>query len=288
MAIDYAALKAWPFEEKVHSYTAKDVMLYALGLGLGGDENTDDLRFVYEEGLQVLPTFAGVLGYPGFWLKDPATGIDWKKVLNGEQGLILHRPLVPEGKVIGRTRVDEIIDKGAGKGALIHTSRDIVDAGTGALIATVTNTIFARGDGGFSGKPPAASQPQAAPVLADQPDAALDFSTLRQAALIYRLSGDYNPLHADPAVAKTVGYERPILHGAATWGIAGYALLRLLCGGDPARFRRFDARFSSPVLPGDVVRTEVWRTGPGEAAFRCRVPARDVVVLSNGRLEYTP
>lgn len=287
MPIDYAALKAWPFEPKDHVYSARDTMLYALGLGLGGTEDRPgDLRFVYEDGLEVLPTFAGVLGYPGFWLKDPATGIDWTKVLNGEQGLILHRPLAPAGRVVGRTRIEEIVDKGPGKGALIYTIRDIFDADSDELIATVTNSIFARGDGGFGG---GGTVDRVLPTVpASEPEVTFDMPTLRQAALIYRLSGDYNPLHADPAVARSVGFERPILHGAATWGIAGYALVMALCDGDPARFRRFDTRFSAPVYPGETIRTEIWRTGPGEAAFRCRVVERDVVVLTNGYVAYDP
>ena len=282
MPIDYDAIKSWRIEPKDHSFTARDTMLYALGLGLGGDESrTEDLSFVYERGLQALPSFAGVLGYPGFWLQDPATGIDWKRILNGEQGLVLHRPLPPEGRVIGRTRIEEVVDKGADKGAVIYTVRDVVDAGTGDLIATVTNSIFARGDGGFGG--PASSGIRVLPPPPEtQPDHVVDHPTIPQAALIYRLSGDYNPLHADPAVARAAGFPRPILHGAATWGIAAYALLRTLCGGSPARFRRFDCRFSAPVYPGETIRTEIWSTKPGAAAFRCRAVERDVVILNNG------
>lgn len=279
--IDYEKLKAWPFEPREHVYTQRDTILYALGLSLGGkDSIATDLRFLYEENLQVLPTFAGVLGYPGFWLKDPETGIDWRKVLNGEQGLILHKPLAPEGRVIGRTRIDEIVDKGPGKGALIYTSRDVVDADSGTLIATVTNTIFARGNGGFGGTAKVTRPTHATPDT--PPDMHLDVDTLDQSALIYRLSGDYNPLHADPAVAKSVGYDRPILHGAATWGIAGYAVIRLLCGADPTRLRSFETRFSSPVYPGEKIRTEVWRDGANKALFRCLVPERNVMVLTNG------
>lgn len=279
--IDYKKLKAWPFEPREHVYTRRDTMLYALGLSLGNWDSIEiDLRFVYEENLQCLPTFAGVLGYPGFWLKDPETGIDWRQVLNGEQGLVLHRPLKPEGRVIGRTRIDEIVDKGAGKGALIYTSRDVFDADSGELLATVTNTVFARGDGGFGGT---AKVSRPAVSIPDRPaDLQLDVKTLEQAALIYRLSGDYNPLHADPAVANGAKYPRPILHGAATWGVAGYAMVRMLCDADPSRLRTFDARFSSPVFPGETIRTEAWRDGPNSALFRCRTLERAVTVLTNG------
>lgn len=279
--IDYDMLKNWSFEPREHVYDAKDVILYALGLSLGGRGSIDtDLRFVYEDGLQALPTFAAVLGYPGFWLKDPGTGVDWRQVLNGEQGLILHRPVAAQGHVVGRTRVQEIIDKGPGKGALIYTRRDVFDKESDALIATVTNTIFARANGGFGGTATAARPSVVLPQSA--PDLSIDVKTLEQSALIYRLSGDYNPLHANPEVAKIAGYDYPILHGSATWGIAGYAVMRMVCDADPSRLRSFEARFSSPVYPGETIRTEIWRAGQGEAFFRCRALERDVTVLTNG------
>jgi acyl dehydratase len=118
-------------------------------------------------------------------------------------------------------------------------------------------------------------------------DFVVDFPILRQAALIYRLSGDYNPLHADPAIALQAGFSRPILHGAATWGIAGYVMLRKLCGGAPALLRSFGARFTSPVFPGDSLQTEIWTLEPGRAFFRCTVPARDKVVLDAGEFTFT-
>lgn len=117
MPIDYLKLKSWPFPDLEHRYEAKDTILYALGVGCGGDPmDRSELPFVYEEGLKALPTMAVVLGYPGFWLKDPNTGVDWRKVLHGEQGLVIHKPLPATGTVIGRTRITEIIDKGPGKG----------------------------------------------------------------------------------------------------------------------------------------------------------------------------
>lgn len=279
--IDYDTLKNWRFEPREHIYDKRDTILYALGLSLGGrDSITTDLRFVYEDHLECLPTFAGVLGYPGFWLKEPGIGIDWRHVLNGEQGLILHRPLAPEGHVVGRMRVEEIVDKGPGKGALIYTRRDVFDKSTETLVATVTNTVFARADGGFGGTATAARPGVTLPTTA--PDLSLDTKTLEQSALIYRLSGDYNPLHADPEVARSAGYDHPILHGSATWGIAGYAVMRLVCDADASRLRTFEARFSSPVYPGETIRTEVWLSGQNQAFFRCRVMDRDVTVLTNG------
>jgi len=285
MGINYQQLKSWPFKEIEHSYTARDTMLYALGLGYGADPmDQDQLRYVYEEGLQALPTMAVVLAGPGFWVKDPASGVDWKKVLHGEQGLVVHKPLPASGTVIGSTKIVEIIDKGAGKGALAYSRREIRDKATGDLLCTVNGCSFWRGNGGFGGPTGPTPQPHAVPDRA--PDLACDLPTLPQAALIYRLSGDYNPLHADPAVAKTAGFPRPILHGLCTYGVAGHALLKTLCAYDPSKLRRMDVRFSAPVFPGETIRTEIWRDGPTQASFRCRVVERDTVVLNNGLAEF--
>jgi acyl dehydratase len=281
MAIDYQRLKNWPFAEIEQSYTARDTMLYALGVGLGADPMDErQLRFVYEEHLQALPTLAAVLAYPGFWIKDPATGVDWKQVLHGEQGLVIHKPLPASGTVVGRTVIDEIVDKGQGRGALLLAHRDVRDKATGELLCSVASSAFLRADGGFGGPAGPSPKPHAIPERA--PDIVADLPTLPQAALVYRLSGDYNPLHADPQVAKAAGFPRPILHGLCTYGVAGHALLRELCAYDPTRLKRMDVRFSAPVFPGETIRTEIWREGAGRAAFRCRVVARDVIVINNG------
>ena len=284
MAIDYQKLKNWPFRPIEHAYTAKDSMLYALGLGFGADPtDRKQLGFVYEEGLKALPTMAVVLASPGFWLKDPATGVDWKKVLHGEQGLRLHEPLPAAGTVVGTTRIDEIVDKGAGKGALLYSTREIRDKASGKLLAEVASVGFLRGDGGFGGPEGAPRKPQPIPERA--PDASVEINTLPQSALIYRLSGDFNPLHADPDVARAAGFERPILHGLCTYGVAGHALLKLVCDYDAARLQRMDVRFSAPVYPGETIRTEIWTEGDGRLAFRCVVPERKTIVLNNGYAE---
>jgi len=287
MAIDYPRLKSWPFDDVVQSYTARDSILYALGVGLGEDPtDANELTFLYEEGLKALPTLAVVLSRPGFWLRDPRSGVDWKQVLHGEQGFVVHRPLPPEGEVSARTRIDEIVDKGAGKGALIYSSRTLIDRRDGEPLCTLTSTTFCRGDGGFGG-PGSWSQSSALrPIPHSAPDLTCDLPTSRRAALIYRLSGDLNPLHIDPEVARAAGFPRPILHGLASFGVAGHALLQRLCDYDPSRLTRMDVRFSSPVFPGETIRTEIWRIGPGQAAFRSRVIGRDVVVLNNGYAEY--
>ncbi|MEQ8347006.1 MAG: MaoC/PaaZ C-terminal domain-containing protein [Sneathiellaceae bacterium] len=294
MTIDYDKLKAWPFPELEHSYGTRDSSLYALGVGLGMDPlDRDQLRFLYElhdDGMQALPTMAVVLATPGFWLKEPATGVDWVKVLHGEQGIRIHKPLPAASIVVGSGAVEEIIDKGEGKGALIFQTRKVHDKATGDHLATLTSTTFARGDGGFSGPGGQAHKPQAPaphPVPDRAPDMTCDLPTLKQAALVYRLSGDYNPLHADPKVAESAGFRAPILHGLATLGVAGHALLRTACGYDATRFRALQLRFTSPVYPGETIRTEMWRDGSdpdGEViSFRARVVERDIVVLNNGR-----
>lgn len=282
MAIDYEKLKAWPFPDLEHAYTERDTILYALGLGCGADPmDESDLRFVYEDGLAAFPTLAVVLGYPGFWLKDPTTGVDWRKILHGEQGLTLHAPLPHRGKVIGRTKIIEVVDKGD-KGGLLLSERDVVDAASGRLLATLRSTTVLRGDGNFGGPAGPVPQPHALPDR--QPDAYLDLATLPQAALIYRLSGDYNPLHADPRVAASAGFKQPILHGLCTYGVAARAVLKLCGNNDPAALARFDVRFSSPVYPGETIRTEIWRDASA-VSFRARVVARDMIVLNNGYAE---
>jgi acyl dehydratase len=285
MPINYDKLLALKIPEVAQAYTEKDAILYALGLGLGRDPiDEDELPFVYEKNLKLLPTFAAVLGWPGFWLRDLDTGIDWVKVVAGEQGLVLHRPLTPRGTVIGRTRVTEIIDKGAGKGAHVYSERALIDGASGETIATVTQTTVCRGDGGFGGPARAAPAQHAIPERA--PDLICDRGTRPEAALIYRLSGDPNPLHADPAAAKAAGFPRPILHGLATFGIACHAILRCLCDHDPGLLRAISGRYSAPVFPGETIRTEMWRDGP-IVSFRARVVERDVIALNNGRCVLT-
>jgi acyl dehydratase len=285
MPIVYDKLLALKIPEVTQAYTEKDAILYALGIGLGRDPmDTDELPFVYEENLELLPTFAAVLGWPGFWLRDLDTGVDWVKVVAGEQGLVLHRPLARRGTVVGRTRVVEIIDKGAGKSAHVYSARDLIEAASGERIATVTQTTVCRGDGGFGGPPRAA--PAAHPIPGRAPDLVCDRPTRPEAALIYRLSGDPNPLHADPAVARAAGFPRPILHGLASFGIACHGILKCLCEHDPARLRAISGRYSAPVFPGETIRTEMWRDGT-MVSFRARVLERDVIALDNGRCELT-
>ncbi len=253
-------------------------MLYALGVG------ASELDFVFEERLKPLPTLAAVLGYPGFMWRDPAMGADWQKVLHGEQSTVIHRPLPTEGEVIGTTRIIRLFDKGEGKGAVALVERKITN-GAGDPLATLTMTTLLRGDGGFGGSAEGLPVPRPMPETR-APDIVSELPTADNLALIYRLSGDLNPLHIDPAVAKAAGFNRPILHGLATYGVAGRALIAALTDNDPTRLKRLDVRFSSPVYPGETIRTEIWRTGEGRASFRSFVTERNVMVLNNGLVEY--
>ena len=283
MAINYDKLLALKIPDVEHAYTDKDTMLYALGVGLGHDPlDRKQLDFVYEKSLKPLPTFAAVLGYPGFWVRDLDTGIDWVKIVNGEQGVTLHQPLKATGTVLGKSRIVDVIDKGAGKGALVYTERKVTDKASGALVATVTQTTFCRADGGFGGPP--RESPLVHKIPERAPDLVCDLGTRPEQAMIYRLSADRNPLHIDPAIAKAAGYPRPILHGLGTFGVVGHALLKTVCDYNPARVASFGGRFSSPVFPGETIRTEMWRDG-GVISFRASVPDRNVVVMNNGRAE---
>ena len=285
MPLDYARLRSWSFPDVVHRYGATQSILYALGVGYGDDPtDAQQLRFLYEEGLTAVPTMAVVLGYPGAWIREAEIGIDWRRVLHGEQAVTLHRPLPSAGEVIGRTAIENVIDQGAGRGALIYSRREVIDRASGELLATLASTSFCRGEGGFGG--PRGPLKPLHQVPQRSPDALEERRTSPRAALIYRLSGDLNPLHIDPATAHAAGFARPILHGLATFGVAGHALLKALCGYEVGRFRHMEARFSAVVFPGESILTEIWHTAAGQAAFQCRVLARDVIVLSNGYAEY--
>ncbi len=273
MALDAQRLLALAPITTRHAYTVRDTMLYALGVG------ASDLPFTYEQGLKALPSMAVVLAYPGFGWPDPTMKVDLTKVLHGETSVEIAGALPIEGEVVGHTSYDAVDDKGAAKGAAVFSTRRIVDA-DGRHLATVRNTGFLRGDGGGGG---AGTPPVPAPPPPQRaPDEVATLTTSPDQALIYRLSGDYNPLHIDPAAAQAAGFPRPILHGLCTFGVVTRALVAALCEGDPARLRRFGCRFSSPVFPGETIETSLWRLDAGSFAYRARVVERDLVVLDNG------
>lgn len=279
--LDYQTVMNWSFEDVRQSYSVRDTILYALGLGYGHDPmDEEELRFLLEDRLVAVPTMSAVLGGPGAWMTDPRTGIEWIKSLHGEQGLKIFRPLPPEGNVIGRNRVVDVIDKGPGRGALLMLERDIIDEDTGEIIATRTSTSFLRGDGGCGA--PSQKQPTPHALPDRKPDLAYAMTTRPEAALIYRLSGDWNPIHADPAKAKAAGFDRPILHGLCTYGMIGRALIATVCDKDPSGLREFGGRFSAPAYPGETIRVDIWDEGGGRFGFEARIPERDLVIFKNG------
>ncbi|PRX96926.1 MaoC/PaaZ C-terminal domain-containing protein [Paraburkholderia sp. BL25I1N1] len=286
--LKYEVIRNWPIEDVTQSYSERDVMLYALGLGIGGDPlDAAQLRYVYEKELQAMPTCAAAFAWPKSWMRDPRAGVDYLKLVHGEQDVRFLRPMPTAATIVSKTRVSLVSDKGAGKGAIVELRRDLIEQGSGERLAEVRQVSFLRGDGGFSAEtgitdPP----PEALPSVPERaPDSEFEFATSPQTALIYRLSGDSNPLHADPEVATKAGFKQPILHGLATYGIAGYAAIRTCAGNDASRLKRLALRLTSPVYPGETIRFQLWRESDARFHLRARVDARDMVVLNNGIVE---
>jgi acyl dehydratase len=280
MALNYDHLMGLKREGDRFSYTDRETMLYAIGIGMGADPmDTNELAFVFEkQTLKTVPTMATVLTRVPL-LKD--CGYDYTKVVHGEQRLTLHRPLPAQGELIADARVTAAYDKGPGKGAVIYVETAVRSAVDGKPMFTLLGSTFARGDGGFGG--PAGSGPAPHEIPGRKADATATIATRKDQALLYRLNGDRNPLHADPDLAKRVGFPAPILHGLCTYGVACRAILQSIASYDHARITAFDVRFSSPVYPGESIATDIWVDG-GVVSFRCRIPARnDTVVINNGR-----
>ena len=283
MPIDYEKIMQIDIPPVEQTLTPRDTMLYALGVGLGADPmDEQQLQYVYDKNLRALPTMAIILGYPGPWHATLNTGITRSHVVHGEQGFVIHKPLPVEGVVTGKTMLKAVLDKGADKGALLLTETEVRGKTNGELICTLTSTTFCRKDGGFGGPATISGPQKPVPKIPERaPDKICDIATLPQAALIYRLSGDYNPLHAEPAYAARAGYKQPILHGRGTFSVAGHAILKTCCDYDAAKFKSMEGRFSSPVYPGETIRTEMWIDGAA-VTFRATVPTRGVTVLNNG------
>src|SRR6202790_5579929 len=245
VSLERQRLLELPFKDIEQTITARDVILYALGVGAGADPQDErELCFVYEEKLRALPTMAAVLCSPGFsWYQDPRNGIDWKRMLHGEQSIEIYSPLPTSGVIVGRTRVTEVIDRGEGKGALLTVERILTAQVSGGRLAKIVALMFLRGNGGFGGLSGPVVAPPAMPER--RPDRSITTATLPQAALIYRLSGELNPLHVDPKVATAGGFSKPILHGLCTFGVVGRALTESACDFDPTRLRTMRARFTS-------------------------------------------
>ncbi|MEA2625021.1 MAG: hypothetical protein QOD06_1066 [Candidatus Binatota bacterium] len=271
MSVDLNAVGK-KLESSTFEYGEKDVMLYALGVGCG----PDDLKYVYEQSLEVLPTFAVIPAFPALFAMGTAMEVNPMMVLHGEQRIELAGPIPTSGTLTTTPTITGIYDKG--KGALIVIDAETVDA-KGRLVFRNSFGAFARGEGGFGGARGPGGPRNVTPSR--PPDHVVERATLPQQALLYRLSGDMNPLHADPAFARMAGFERPILHGLCTFGVVGRAVLASCAGDDPGRFRAFEARFSGVVYPGETIVTEMWDEGGGRIVVQARTRERGDAVISN-------
>lgn len=280
MALDYHRLKAArlaPIEEQL---TADKCILYALGVGaqLGDAQQAErELALVYEEQLEILPAMACVVGYAGFWMRDPQYGLDWQRVVHAEQRMRFHAPLASCTSVTGSTHVQGIVDKGIGKGAVVVIERQLHAAG-GELLCTMEQLNYCRGDGGYAGSDAALSDAMPAALArppGHEPDVLVSLRSSRHQAAIYRLLGDRNPLHVDAGAARQAGFPNPIMHGAAALGMVNRALR--LAFGPGQHLAQLDIRFTGVFFPGETLRVEIWRTGLS-AAYRCCVSERSVEI----------
>jgi acyl dehydratase len=281
MGLDHS-LVGVPSEPHLRSWDSKDALLYAVGVGAGLGDPLQELEFTTEncEGIeqQVLPTYAVLIA------QAPMSGslgdFDRAMLVHAEQYFELHRPLPVAGTVRTTSTVTGIYDKGSG--ALVVTENVAVDAATGEPLVTSRSGVFIRGQGGFGG-PRSTDPPWSLPDRA--PDHQVVRETRPEQALLYRLSGDRNPLHADPKFAARGGFSQPILHGLCTYGVSGRALLRVLCDGDPARFRSMSGRFTRPVLPGEPLTISIWREEGSDTALFQTARADGEVVIDRGRVQ---
>ena len=259
------------------SYDEKDAMLYALGVGFMRDPlNADELPFAYEGGvLKLVPTFVSALprgeAPPERQRMPQKSALNFLMVVDGERRITFHKSLPPRAELLADEKVIGLYDKGEGKGAVIVQERVVREKQGGDKLFTMVSSIFARGDGGFGGPREGAPEPHALPDRA--PDLVTECDTRPDQAFLYALSGDRNPLHRDPAVAKMAGFPRPILHGLCSYGTACRAILSTLARYQPERIRQFDVRFSKPVFPGETLVVELWQDG-GTISYRASVKER--------------
>jgi len=258
-------------------WTQRDSVIYALGVGCGPDELafcTDDTR---DTPLRALPTMPVVLAVPGPEIAKAMGDYDRKRLVHGSQTTILHAMLPAAGRISYYSRIAGVFDKGSG--AAVETETVGADSATGQPLFTNRSVAFVRGAGGWGGdRGPAGSRP-ATPVR--EPDHCVEYKLADNQALIYRLSGDRNPLHSDPRFAVAAGFDRPILHGLCTYGFAGRALLAFACENDTTRFRTMSARFVAPIYPGDRLSVAMWTVDGNNTAFEGRRNG-DQLVIAGG------
>lgn len=278
MSIAQLALRQFP--PTTQSYTQRDTILYALGIGVGSEPADPlHLRFVYENGLLSLPTFATALASPTAWMWEPGNGIDGQQLVALSHELEIFHELPTAGTVTSQVRVTNVFDRGREKGALIHWERSLTDAVSGKLLSRLSARALARGNGGFGGAAPPARAVEHIPDR--QPDFHEMWNTTKAQALIYRLSGDDNLLHVDPVVAQGAGFERPILHGLCSLGAVAFLIVKIACAGEPSRLRCISTRYAGIAYPGEALVIELWQEEDGWV-FRCKSYERNRVVLDGG------
>jgi acyl dehydratase len=282
MSARYQELMALKAIGQAYAYTDREVMLYAVGIGMGADPMDEkELSFVNEatythRPLQVVPTFASVAA----WGSGPGEmNLNRLLVVDGERDITFHRPLPVEAKITADSSVVDVFDKGKDKGVVIR-HQTVLRNEAGEELATLLASRFARGDGGFGG--PSEGQPEPHQMPSRAPDRVVEIATRPDQALVYRLCGDRNPLHSDPEFAKRAGFPKPILHGMCTYGITCRGVLQTYADYDPAAFRQHAVRFSSPVYPGETVTMAMWKDGD-VISFEAKVKSRDVTVIKSGR-----
>jgi acyl dehydratase len=273
-------------EPAKHSWDSSDAILYALGVGAGSVDRLSELAFTTENtsgvDQQVLPTMAVVLGGGGAGAFGSVGSFNPAMLVHGEQAITLHGTIPVAGEVETTGEITAIWDKG--KGAVVEVTSTSVDSVTGDPLFTNVMSAYIRGEGGFGGERGPSGARNVAPER--EPDHSVTYETRTDQALLYRLSGDRNPLHSDPAFAAIGGFDRPILHGLCSYGFTGRALLHTLCGSDPGRFAAMEARFSSPVVPGEELTVKMWETADGEATFQTTA-GDSRTVIDAGRVTYT-
>ena len=280
MPLDYDELMATEVIDLPLSYADSEASLYALSVGMGRNPlDRKELPYVFEQGpaFKTVPTLATVLVPDMF---PPGLGWDFSQVLHSEQRMQLYRPLPLKADLLINKRVSGAFDWGPRNGALILFEAEGRLASDDTVLFTLGCTVIARGDGGFGG--PVGRGPQPHRAHHRDPDLSCDIETREDQALLFRLTGDRNPLHADPAEAAKVGFDVPILHGMCSYGIACRAILKTICDYDYTLIENFEARFSAPVFPGDTITTDMWQDG-NIVSFRCTVKDRDTIVLRNGK-----
>jgi acyl dehydratase len=280
MAIPYPEILHYKTADVAYSWTDRDAILYAMGIGMGEDPLFDpELGYVYERDLKVLPTFATIIARAA----DPGPlPVNRLLVLDGGRDLTIHTPLSGSASVVMDGRIMGVVDKGESKGAIITREVVIRDASTRVEIATLRSNMFARGDGGFGGPQGGGSEADKRPSRA--PDRTVEIATRRNQALLYRLSGDRNPLHSDPVVASKAGFARPILHGLCTYGICCRAILESYGEFEPSALARIAARFAAPAFPGETIAVDFWANGR-QLDFEARVKERGATIVKFGKAE---